>query len=216
MQVVFFVLAAAAFALSSCSSSSQPAPPLGLATAAPQPPVKWSLLPGMPEYPDASDIYSAGRPGLMSPAVKDFPPRIYVPQNVLNRVSVIDPDTFKVIAHFPTEREPQHVTPSWDLKTLYVGNDQGNTLTVIDPATGEKTKTLKVDDPYNLYFTPDGKFAIVVAERLRRLDFRDPHTMEMPRSRPYRLFRRRPLPHRHLRVFQRIDQGGYRLAQSRR
>jgi DNA-binding beta-propeller fold protein YncE len=34
-------------------------------------------------------------------------------------------------------------------------------------------------DPYNLYFTPDGSRAIVVAERLRRLDFRDPHTMRL-------------------------------------
>jgi DNA-binding beta-propeller fold protein YncE len=65
------------------------------------------------------------------------------------------------------------------MKTLYVGNDLGDTLTVVDPATGKKTGTLKIDDPYNLYFTPDGKAAIVVAERLRRLDFRNPQTMEI-------------------------------------
>jgi DNA-binding beta-propeller fold protein YncE len=39
-----------------------------------------------------------------------------------------------------------------------------------------------VADPYNLYFTPDGHRAIVVAERLRRLDFRDPHTMRLRHS----------------------------------
>lgn len=60
-----------------------------------------------------------------------------------------------------------------------MGNDQGNTLNAVDPATGKKIKTLKGDDTYNLYFTPDGKYAIVVAERLRRLDFRDPQTMEV-------------------------------------
>lgn len=116
---------------------------------------------------------------MLSPAVKDMPALVYVPQNSVNRVSVIDQKTFKVIDSFPTEREPQHVTPSWDLKTLYVGNDQGNTLNAVDPTTGKKVKTLKVDDPYNLYFTPDGKYAIVVAERLRRLDFRKPDTMEL-------------------------------------
>jgi DNA-binding beta-propeller fold protein YncE len=39
-----------------------------------------------------------------------------------------------------------------------------------------------VDDPYNLYFTPDGRYAIVVAERLHRLDFRFAHTMKLHRS----------------------------------
>jgi len=131
----------------------------------------------MPPYPVPGDIYSAGRPGMLSEAVRDFPARVYVPQNWMNRVDVIDQATFQVIATIPTEREPQHVTPSYDLKTLYVGNDYGNTLTVIDPATSKRIKSIPVDDPYNLYFTPDGKYAIAVAERLRRLDFRDPQTM---------------------------------------
>ena len=30
-----------------------------------------------------------------------------------------------------------------------------------------------------MYFTPDGKSAIVVAEAFKRLDFRDPHTMAL-------------------------------------
>jgi DNA-binding beta-propeller fold protein YncE len=41
-----------------------------------------------------------------------------------------------------------------------------------------------VDDPYNLYFTPDGRSALVMAERLRRIDFRDPHTMALQHSLP--------------------------------
>jgi len=35
------------------------------------------------------------------------------------------------------------------------------------------------EDPYNLYFSPDGRYAIVVAERLQRLDFRNPATMRL-------------------------------------
>ena len=50
-------------------------------------------------------------------------------------------------------------------------------LTPIDPRTGKAGKSIAVDDPYNMYFTPDGRSAIVVAEARRRLDFRDPHTM---------------------------------------
>ena len=77
---------------------------------------------------------------------------------------------------------PQHVVPSYDLKTLWVTNDEGNSLTPIDPATGKPGKPVPVTDPYNMYFTPDGRYAIVVAERLQRLDFRDAHSMKLHRS----------------------------------
>jgi YVTN family beta-propeller protein len=93
---------------------------------------------------------------------------------------VIDPSTFKVIDHFPVGDQPQHVVPSYDLKTLYVTNDQSNTLTAIDPRTGKRGRTISVADPYNMYFTADR--AIVVAERLNRLDFRDPHTFKLRHS----------------------------------
>ena len=55
-------------------------------------------------------------------------------------------------------------------------------LTPINPQTGQPGRPIPVEDPYNLYFTPDGHFAIVVAERLLRLDFRDPHTMKLVHS----------------------------------
>ena len=58
--------------------------------------------------------------------------------------------------------------PSWDLKTLWVNDDLGNTLTPIDPRTGTPGAPVPVHDPYNLYFTPDGKSAIVMAERRPR------------------------------------------------
>jgi len=136
-------------------------------------------LPGMPPSLDPHDIYAADRPNQLSDAVKNFPTRVYVPNTISNTVDVIDPTTFKIIDHFDVGREPQHVVPSYDLKTLWVASDQGNTLTAIDPATGKKGETLAVEDPYNLYFTPNGEDAIVAAERMHRLDFRDPHTMKM-------------------------------------
>jgi DNA-binding beta-propeller fold protein YncE len=52
----------------------------------------------------------------------------------------------------------------------------------IDPKTGKAGKKVPVDDPYNLYFTPDGTYALVMAERLRRIDARDPHTMKLKHS----------------------------------
>jgi len=139
-------------------------------------------LPGMPPLPDVHNVYAADLPDDLSPVVKDFPSRVYVPNTVSNTVDVIDPSTYKVIDHFAVGRQPQHVTPSFDLKTLWVLNDMGNSVTRIDPATGRKGETIRVDDPYNLYYTPDGKYAIVVAERKRRLDFRDAQSMKLEHS----------------------------------
>ena len=87
------------------------------------------------------------------------------------------------------------MVPSYDLKTLWVTSVGDRrvpgSLTPIDPATGQPGAPVNVDDPYNLYFTPDGSFAIVVAEKRRRLDFRDPHTMELKFSLPVAAMRRR-------------------------
>jgi YVTN family beta-propeller protein len=145
---------------------------------------KLDLLPGMPAVDNPNDIYSADRPGKLSSVVKGFPSYVYVPNSKSNTVSIIDPTTFKVIRSFPVGREPQHVVPSWDLKKLWVAQDLQDQLTLIDPATGKKGETIHVDDPYNLYYTPDGKYAIICAEREKRLDFRDAQTMKIVRRVP--------------------------------
>jgi len=128
------------------------------------------------------NIYAADAPGNFAPAVRGDPALVYVPNGASNTVTVISQRTFKVIGQFDTGALPQHVTPSWNLKTLYVDNDDGNSLTPIDPRTGTPGTPIPVEDPYNLYFTPDGRYAIVVAERLERLDFRDPTTMRIVHS----------------------------------
>src|SRR5262245_47505380 len=120
-------------------------------------------LEGMPPLLDANDIYAAARAGSLSSTVADYPQRVYVPNTVSNTVDVIDPVTFKVVDHFAVGRQPQHITPSYELKRLWVLNDLGDSVTEIDPATGTKGKTIWVKDPYNMYYTPDGKFAVVVA-----------------------------------------------------
>jgi YVTN family beta-propeller protein len=130
------------------------------------------------------NVYAHTLAGDLSPAVAGIPTRVYVPNSESNTVDVIDPATFRVVDHFAVGRLPQHVTPSWDLKTLWVDNDEGNSLTPIDPRTGKPGAPVAVDDPYNLYFTPDGSKAIVVAERLHRLDVRDPHTWTLEKSIP--------------------------------
>jgi YVTN family beta-propeller protein len=143
-------------------------------------------VPGMPAVPDAANLYSEIATDRMSPAVGAHLPRVYVPNRTSNDVYVIDPATLKVVDKFKVGINPQHVVPSWDMKTLWVANNaEGRTdgsLTPIDPATGKPGAPIKVEDPYNMYFTPDGKEAIIVAEAFERLDFRDPKTMALKSS----------------------------------
>ena len=138
--------------------------PPGAPSAAPR-------LPGMPPPLRPGDVYAADRPGRLSPVARHLPAWVWVPDSRDGTVHVIDPRTRRVVRRFRVGRLPQHVTPSWDLRRLWVANDESNSLTPIDPATSRVGRPVPVADPYNLYFTPDGRFAIVVAERLRRLDF---------------------------------------------
>jgi len=120
-------------------------------------------------------------PGL-APGVADIPVRVYVPNSAAGTLSVIDPTTYAVVDRFPVGKVPHHVTPSWDLSRLYVNNTESNTFTVIEPRSGKPMEEIAVTDPYNLYFTPDGSKAIVVAERYQRLDFYDPTSWQFLKS----------------------------------
>jgi YVTN family beta-propeller protein len=159
--------------------------PLGPATAhdAGCPPVT-DPLPGMPPVTDPCNIYAADGAGDLSSAARAARPLIYVPNSLNDTVDEIDPTTYQVVREFGVGALPQHIVPSWDLKTLWVTNDQGDSLTPIDPVTGAPGTPVPVEDPYNMYFTPDGRYAIVVAEALERLDFRDPHSMALFHSLP--------------------------------
>jgi YVTN family beta-propeller protein len=129
-------------------------------------------------------VYAATAAGNFSPAVRGVPERVYVPNSRSASVDVIDPKTFRIIRHFRVGMYPQHITPAWDLRHLYVNNTASNSLTVINPRTGKATQTIPLRDPYNLYFTPDGSTAIVVAESIQALDLRDPHTWKLIASIP--------------------------------
>ena len=143
-------------------------------------------VPGMPPVLDPNNLYSETRSDKLSPVVAKHLHRVYVPNRTSNDVWVIDLASLKVVDKFKVGINPQHVVPSWDLKTLWVNNNAEHrtdgSVTPIDPLTGKPGKEIPVDDPYNMYFTPDGASAIVVAEQHKRLDFRDPHTMAMQYS----------------------------------
>ena len=137
-------------------------------------------LPGMPPVASPTNIYADAGANMLSPAVRGVPYRIYVPNSGGSTVTVINPATYKVIATYQTGPNPQHVVPGYGMRTLYVTNDLGNSLTPINPMTGRSAgPNISVDDPYNMYYTPDGRYAIVVAEARQNLNFRDPHTFAL-------------------------------------
>ncbi len=168
--------------------AAAPGAPAASKPAAPPPVPAILTVPGMPPVLNPANLYSAAGVNMLSPAVAGDLSRVYVPNLRSDDVYVIDPATRKVVDRFPVGIIPQHVVPSWDLQTLWVANNGrrrfDGSLTPIDPKTGRPGPSFAVADPYNMYFTPDGKAAIVVAERLKRLDFRDPHTMKLEQSLP--------------------------------
>jgi YVTN family beta-propeller protein len=156
------------------SSPGTTTPPTESGAGAPD---RLAPLPGMPPPLSPNDLYAADRPNALSPAVAGDIPRIYVPNHASNTVSVINPATFTVIRTVHVPAGPEHVVPSYDLKTLWVNSDTGNALTPINAKTGKFGRPVAVHDPYNLYFTPDGRFAVVMSEAAHQIVFRDAHTM---------------------------------------
>ena len=120
----------------------------------------------------------------MNPKWTSYPYRVYVPNTLSDTGTEIDPHTYKIIRTFSVGGQPNHITPSWDGSVLWVNNTDGYSLTPISPKTGMPGQPVPVADPYNLYFTPDGKNAMVMAETLSRIDFLDPHTMRLRHSMP--------------------------------
>jgi YVTN family beta-propeller protein len=173
---------AAWVATAQTGAASAPAAPPTVPPAPPAAPAV-ATVPGMPAVTDAKNLYSDQAAGKVVPAIAGDLPRIYVPNLRGHDVHVIDPATMKVVDRFKVGHSPQHIVPSWDLKTLWVTNNAerrtDGSLTPIDPKTGKAGMPIDVDNPYNLYFSPDGKSAIVVAEARKRLDFRDPKTMAL-------------------------------------
>lgn len=160
----------------------------GEAAVAMQPGRRIETVPGMPPVTDPANLYSETAAGKIRPDVAQALPRVYVPNRRSNDVTVIDAETMKVVDRFKVGVHPQHIVPSWDLKTLWVTNNAekrfDGTLTPIDPMSGKPGASIEVDNPYNMYFTPDGRSAIIVAEARKRLDFREPRTMALQWSLP--------------------------------
>ncbi|MEO5723921.1 MAG: YncE family protein [Ilumatobacteraceae bacterium] len=203
-SLILAIAALAALALAGCGSASanrvdSEATSTTVAKALPLPnqingasstaggPPDRTTNPGGSTDPPATgptSIYGYTAVGDMSAAVADAKNYVYVPSNDSGNVTVIDQKTLAIVGTFPVGKLVQHVVASWDLKTLYATASGANQLVPIDPSTGKPGLPIRIAAPYNLYFTPDGSHAIVMAERLNRMDFYDPHTWQLSFSVP--------------------------------
>ena len=128
-----------------------------------------------PTAKPVTNVYAATTGTTVPAYLARFPERVYVPDSTdIGMLEVIDPATYAVVTRLRVGHTPYHITPSWDMTHLYVGNEVSGNLTTIDPLTGAAVATVPVPHPYNLYFTPDGKTAIVVDEREKQLVIMDP------------------------------------------
>ena len=94
-------------------------------------------------------------------------------------ISVIDMSTHQELRRVPALREPHHLIPSPDGKSLLVGDTAGNQMLFLDPATGEVQRRVAVADPYQLGFSPDGKFLVVNGLARNQIDVYEPATMTL-------------------------------------
>jgi YVTN family beta-propeller protein len=158
------------------SPTALPSPSAPAATEAPLP--SHAAAPsGDAQAGARGNVWAAIASGHLSPTVRNDPAYVYVPNGKPGTVEVIDPRTFTVVRRFSfgAGAMPEHITPAWNMRWLYVDVDARSELAVIDPRTGKLVRTIpNVDHPYNLYFTPDGSTAIDVAEYENRLIFKDP------------------------------------------
>lgn len=141
-------------------------------------PVPWPFrnpLPGMPPVV-GDNVYSQDGANMLSPAVKQDPAYLYVPDSNGSTVTVVSQKTHKIVRVIPSGYMTQHVVPSYDMKTLYANASVADQLIPINPRTARRSKAIHVPRPYNLYFTPNGKEAVVMVEQHDAIRFSDPHT----------------------------------------
>ncbi len=96
---------------------------------------------------------------------------IFVLNSLDASVSVVDPVGWTELRRISTGKEPHHLYLTPNEKSLIIANALGDSLTFLDPSTGEVQRTVRgILDPYQLRFSPDMKWFVTAANRLNHVD----------------------------------------------
>jgi len=166
------------------SSTTAPAAVVGSSSARTSAPTRAGRSGTAEPIADPPNVYAHAGAGMFRADERGDKAYVYVPSNDTGTVTVIDQRTRSVVGTYPVGKLAQHVVPAHGLDVLYATASGANQLVPIDPRTGLPGRPIPVAAPYNLYFTPDGRSAVVMAERLGRMDFYDPKTWQQQRSVP--------------------------------
>jgi DNA-binding beta-propeller fold protein YncE len=75
------------------------------------------------------------------------------------------------VGRVPLGREPHHLIPTPDGKEVLIASTVTNELVALDSRTGERKRVVRnIVDPYQLGFSPDGKWFVTAAYRLDHVD----------------------------------------------
>ncbi|TDD37251.1 YncE family protein [Actinomadura sp. KC06] len=164
-------------------------PVVGLGGPAPYSSVRPGTGPSAPQpdppgggAPVGGPVYAATGPGMIAPTAQGMPARLYVANG--RAVDVLDPVTLRLTGRLHTGAAASRVVPSWDLRRLWAVDRANGVLVSVGPRTGRLGLPVNVTGAGGLYFTPDGRDALVLARGPRRIDVRDPQTMLLKASVP--------------------------------
>ncbi len=102
-------------------------------------------------------------------------------------ISLIDTETYAVTGKANVCKEPHHLMPTPDDKSVIVACAASNQLVFFDPHTGQEQKRIRnISDPYQLGYSPNRKWFVATSLRLDRVDIYDPQD--------FRLIARLPAP----------------------
>ncbi len=94
-------------------------------------------------------------------------------------VSVIDIGTHQVVRTIPMLREPHHMALTPDHRSLVIGDTSGNALFFLDPRTGAVQRRAVISDPYQIQYSPNGRYFTVAGLARNQIDIYDASSLAL-------------------------------------